>query len=113
MKLFHKFILSLLATILVTACSIIFFMNRTLNAVEAETRQHLLKLGYSTQEIYSINAKWGYLPRLSAVVIFKDELVARYYYKRENKQIIQFSRDVVGINHDYSYLHIESKTTFE
>lgn len=47
--------------------------------------------GYSKEEISKIYTQVGKTPIVSTTVIFSDELDARYFYRKENGQIYQYS----------------------
>ncbi|MCM3697825.1 DUF3139 domain-containing protein [Paenibacillus macerans] len=93
-------------TIILIVLSIIVFTQYSTRNLESEVFNHLLNEGYQKEEILSVKSELGKAPVFSATVIFKDEPNARYFYKKENGAIIQYSRaPVKGIDFDYQYKH--------
>nr|WP_237167922.1 DUF3139 domain-containing protein [Paenibacillus yonginensis] len=65
--------------------------------------------GFSSNEVKKITTHISKAPVISASVIFSDEPSARYFYKKERGQFIQYScAPVKGINLEYKYKHCEN-----
>jgi hypothetical protein len=67
--------------------------------------------GYKPSEIYSVETQIAKAPLISTQVIFKDEINARYFYKKEQGKIIQYNQaPIKGIDDvAYIYKHHENK----
>jgi len=66
---------------------------------------------YSTEDLYSVHTQIGKAPVVSTTVIFRDEPYARYFYRKEEGRIYQYSTaPVQGTTYDphYTYKHKES-----
>ncbi|MBE0336689.1 DUF3139 domain-containing protein [Paenibacillus sp. 23TSA30-6] len=88
--------------------------NYTKSHTQNEVFNYLVKIqGYKPSEIYSVETQIGKAPLVSTQVIFKDETNARYFYKKEQGEIIQYSQaPVKGVDDGaYSYKHKEKKSS--
>ncbi|ALA41486.1 hypothetical protein ABE82_08110 [Paenibacillus peoriae] len=84
----------------------------TKSHTQNEVFNYLVKTqGYKPSEIYSVETQIGKAPLVSTQVIFKDETNARYFYKKEDGKIIQYSQaPVKGVDDGaYNYKHKEKK----
>ncbi|AIQ75900.1 MULTISPECIES: hypothetical protein [Paenibacillus] len=77
-------------------------MNREVIHYLIETRN------YKKEDFYKVYTQIAKAPLVSTTVIFADEPYARYFYRKENGRIYQYSRaPVKGNDPSYTYKHIE------
>ena len=78
------------------------------NNLNEEVGKYLADEGYSQDEILKVYTEFGKLPLVSTTVIFRDEVKARYFYRKENGRIYQYScAPLRGVDPDFNYKHIE------
>lgn len=77
-------------------------MNREVIHYLVETRN------YKKEDFDKVYTQIAKAPLVSTTVIFADEPYARYFYRKENGRIFQYSRaPVKGNDPSYTYKHIE------
>ncbi|WP_052088278.1 DUF3139 domain-containing protein [Paenibacillus wynnii] len=78
------------------------------NNLNEEIVKYLAEKGYSQNEILKVYTEFGKLPLVSTTVIFQDEVNARYFYRKENGRIYQYScAPLRGVDPEYKYKHEE------
>lgn len=81
------------------------------NKMNQEIKSYLInQKGYSEIEIDEIYTQVGKAPLVSTTVIFKDDRSNRYFYRKENEQIYQYSMaPVQGVDDGHTqYKHKEN-----
>ncbi|TKH39062.1 DUF3139 domain-containing protein [Paenibacillus polymyxa] len=84
----------------------------TKSYTQNEVFSYLVKAqGYKPSEIYSVETQIAKAPLISTQVIFKDEIDARYFYKKEQDKIIQYNQaPAKGVDDGtYNYKHHKYK----
>ncbi|ETT53072.1 hypothetical protein C162_07454 [Paenibacillus sp. FSL R7-269] len=102
-------ILLLVIVLMVCAVSVAglqIFKDKTTNEVEAYLIE---ERGYNPKDIYAIYTQIGKAPLVSTTVIFEDDRSSRYFYRKENGRIYQYSRAPVhGVDDGTKrYKHME------
>lgn len=101
----------LLLVIVLMACALgvaglKIFKDKTTSEVEIYLQE---KRGYNLNDIYEIYTQIGKAPLVSTTVIFNDDRSSRYFYRKENGKIYQYSKAPVhGVDDGTKrYKHIE------
>ncbi|WP_090735981.1 DUF3139 domain-containing protein [Paenibacillus sp. Mc5Re-14] len=84
----------------------------TKSYTQNEVFSYLIKdQAYKPSAIYSVETQIAKAPLISTQVIFKDEIDARYFYKKEQGKIIQYNQaPIKGVDDGaYIYKHHENK----
>ncbi len=67
------------------------------NKMNSEVESYLInQRGYAKQDLSEIYTQVGKAPLVSTTVIFNDDLSSRYFYRKENGKIYQYSRAPVS-----------------
>ncbi|MEK4045091.1 DUF3139 domain-containing protein [Paenibacillus sp. FSL H8-0048] len=106
-----KRIKMLLLVIVLMACTLglvglKIFKDKTTNEVETYLIE---ERGYNPNDINEVYTQIGKAPLVSTTVIFDDDRSSRYFYRKENGRIYQYSRaPVQGVDDGTKqYKHIE------
>ena len=102
--------LYILLSLLVIILSALAYRQYYISNRDAEVERYLLQTqGYQQSDIQRIDTSIGKAPVVSTKVIFTDEPEARYFYKKENGSIRQYSSAPVhGVNPSFNYKHLDN-----